>query len=354
MPLKMVGYLTRRRSEVKFNKNTRPISTQLPAGESMTALKNTGLHIVILFVLQTLWLGTAYSQLVGIPKYKEEVSKQEGIYQSRGEKTPEGYVIDRSLLAYTFTLPAEFDHSLASLVPTDRWLDIGAGQGQAVLDYYASRYDAMHVEGQERRGRKAQAVAISIEDRRTALWSQTAASLEPNQIQYFFGKRLGEYSLKELGQFQLITDLLGGFSYTESISRFMEKVLGFLALNGSFYTILQDVNSEKGTNKPYYPNARFLTEIENSDGSELKICSWLKRITCVKVTCELKPEWKPPVEVYRIHKVCDDVAVPALVPVHFEAGTPPERRFQMGKPLQVAPGQTNTTGGPEKLERQIK
>jgi len=305
--------------------------------ESMTALKSTGIRIVALFVLQTLWLETPRSQPAGIPNFKEEVSRQESIFRSKGEQVTEGYVIDRSLLSYTSTLPAEFEQSLANLGPNDRWLDIGAGQGQAILDYYAPRYDSMHAEGREGHGKKAGAVAISIEDRRESVWSKTAASLETNKIQYFFGKRLREYSIEELGKFQVITDLLGGFSYTEDLTRFVVKALSFLVVNGSFYTILQDVHSEDGTNRPYYPDARFLTEIEDAGGSEVKVCSWLKRITCVEVTCELRPDWIPPVEVYRIHKICNSVTVPALVRTHFEAGTPPERRFQLSTPLQGPP-----------------
>ncbi len=326
-----------------FNRDRMPVSTGCHARELMMTLKNAGICVVFLLVVQILWLGASHSQSAGIPKFKEEISKQEGIYQSQGEKTPEGYVIDRGLLSYTFTLPAEFDHSLANLGPTDRWLDIGAGQGQAVLDYFAPRYDSMHPAGRERRGKKAQVVAMSIEDRRTPLWHQTAANLEANKIQYLFGKRLREYSLEQLGQFQVITDLLGGFSYTADLSLFMEKALSLLALHGSFYTILQDVHSEHGANRPYYPDARFLTEITNANGSEVKVCSWLKRITCVEVTCELRPEWKPPVEVYRIHKVCNNVTVPTLVPIRFEAGTPPERGFQVGNPLPASPGTNSTT-----------
>ena len=303
----------------------------------MITPKNTGIRLAFLLVLQTLWLGSSHAQPAGPPQFKEEASKQEDIYQSKGEKTPAGYVIDRGLLSYTFTLPAEFDRSLANLGPADRWLDIGAGKGQAVLDYYAPRYDSMHAEGRERRGKKAQAVAMSIEDRRESNWAQTAATLDANKIQYVFGKRLREYSLEQLGQFQVITDMLGGFSYTANLSLFMEKVLSFLTLNGTFYTVLQDVHSEIGTNRPYYPDARFLTEIVNADASEMKVCSWLKRIGCVEVTCELRPGWKPPVEVYRVHKVCNDVTVPALKLVHFEAGTPPERRFQLGNPLPTTP-----------------
>ena len=292
-------------------------------------MKNNGIRIAIALILQFLWLGTSHSADPGSLQFNEEILKQEKIFQSQGEKIPEGYVIDRALLSYTHTLSSEFDRSLAELGPKDRWLDIGAGQGLAILDYYGSRYDAMHLPGIEQRGKKAQAIAMSIEDRRTVHWHQIAASLEPKQIQYLFGRRLREYSSEELGKFQLITDVLGGFSYSRYLSIFMEKALGILELDGNFYTLLQDVQSENGTNRPYYEGSSFLTEISKADGSEVKVCSWLKSITCVEVTCEFKEKWQPRIEVFRIHKVCNDVTVPALVLIKYESGTPPERRFQL-------------------------
>lgn len=306
----------------------------------MKALKNTAIRLLVPLAFQALWPGTAHSQRADSPAFSDEAAKQESIYRSRGEQVPDGYVIDRSLLTYTFTLSSEFDRSLANLGPQDRWLDIGAGQGRAILDYYTPRYDSMHAEGREKRGKKARAVAMSIEDRRTPQWHQTAANLEANQIQYLFNRRLREYSLEELGRFQVITDVIGGFSYTRDLSLFMEKALGILELNGNFYTLLQDVHSENGTNKPHYTGSPFLTEIANADGSKMKICSWLKSISCVQVTCELKSEWKPPIEVYRIQKVCNNVTVPALVAIHFEAGTPPERGFQLVSPSPASPGPT--------------
>ncbi len=324
-----------------FVGGTPSISTQCGAPKLMMALKNTGIRLFSLLVLQVLLLEPTHSQLAGSSPISKEVSKQEDIYQSRGEKVPEGYVVDRSLLAYTFILSSAFDRSLANLGPTDRWLDIGAGQGQAILDYYAPRYDSMHMEGRERRGKKAQSVAISIEDRRTPSWHQTAASLEANKIRYLFGKRLREYSLEELGKFQVISDLLGGFSYTTSLSLFMENALVLLELNGNFYTVLLDVHAENGVNRRSASDSPFLTTLADTDGSELKVCSWLKRITCVEVTCEFKGS--PPVEAYRIHKVCNDVTVPVLVPMHFNAGTPPERRFQLKNSSPASPGRSSTT-----------
>ena len=308
----------------------------------MIALKDTGIRSAVLLVLLTLWSGTSHSQHPGRPAMDEEVSKQDAIYQSQGEKLPEGYVIDRSLLAYASILSAEFDRSLASLVPTDRWLDIGAGEGRAILDYYTPRYDSMHGEGRERRGKKAQAVAISIEDRRTPHWHKTAASLEANKIRYLFGKRLRQYSQEELGKFQLITDVIGGFSYTQYLSLFMENVLGYLELNGSFYTLLLDVLPDNGANRTHYPDTLFLTEIAGADGADVRVCAWLKSIACVEVTCESRTESKRPIELYRIRKVCNGVAVPALSSLQFVAGTPPQRRFQLGGLPPASPGATNS------------
>lgn len=263
-------------------------------------------------------------------KIASELAKQEAIYGAKGEQTVEGYTVDRALDTYAEGLASGFDRALAKLGPADRWLDIGAGQGNAILDYYSVSYDARHGNGAARTP-KAQAVAISIEDRRTQLWQTTAARLGENRIQYLFGKRFGQYSGDEIGRFQLISDVIGGFSYTNNISTFMEKVLGALDVNGTFYTVLQDVQRENGANKPHYPGSPFLTELVGADGSQMKVCEWLKQITCVQVTCEPR-DWTPPTEAYRVTKTCENVSVPATATVHYAAGTPPERRFVVQNP----------------------
>jgi hypothetical protein len=307
-------------------------STQHDARGSMGALKNTTIRIVLLFAVQTLWSGIALSQQPGSRALEQEVRKQDAIYQSRGENVPSGYVVDRSLLSYSSILPAEFLRSLADLGPTNRWLDIGAGEGHAVLDYYTSKYDSLQ---REDRGRKrARAVAMSIEDRRTPRWHEISAILEPNQIQYLSGRRLREYSSEELGQFRLITDHLGGFSYTRDLSLFMEKALSLLELNGNFFTLLLDVRPETEADPALFKDLLLLTEIEDAGGTAVKVCSWLKDISCVQVACNLNTEMQRPIEIYRIHKVCNKVAVPALVPTRFEAGTPPQRRFQLATPAR--------------------
>jgi SAM-dependent methyltransferase len=297
------------------------------------------LLIIVAFAAEALVVQT--SRAAEPRTFRDEASKQQEIYDSGGRKVPEGYVIGRSLLSYAFTLSPGFRQSLASLGAQDRWLDIGAGEGNAVLDYRTSKYDVLLREWNPGGG-KAQVVAVSIEDRRTPRWHEAAATLGDEQIRYLHGRRLREYSAEELGRFQLITDVLGAFSYTRYPSVFMAKALSALDVNGTFYTLLQDVQPEGRKMRPFYAGSPFLTEIVKSDGSEMTVCSWLKSIGCVEVTCEAKAGSTPPVEMYRIHKVCSGVTVPPLEMTHFEAGTPPERRFRSTSASRELSGRVDT------------
>jgi len=296
----------------------------------MNTRKNTGIAVVAFLVWQVVWPVPSRAEDTAGVELAEEYARQEDIYRRQGREIPRGYVLDRSLETYTYFLPDEFDRALADLGPADRWLDIGDGHGRAVLDYYTPGYDKTHRAGRKRRGKKAKSVALSIEDRRTPQWHKAAAALEADKVQYLHGRRLREYSPEELGRFQLITDVMGGFTYTTDLSRFMQGVMAFLELNGSFFTVLQDVEQEPGTNKPFYDGYPFATEIENPGGPKATICSWLKSIACAEVHCESKEVWGPPLEVYHVRKVCNDISVPALVPVNFLAGTPPQRGFRLG------------------------
>lgn len=320
----------------------------------MNSRKYTGIAVVVFLAWQVVWPVPSRAQDPASAELAEEYAKQEDIYRSQGREIPRGYVIDRSLQAYTDILPDAFDRALASLGPQDRWLDIGAGQGQAILDYYTPRYDKTHPSGRKRRGKKARSVALSIENRRTPQWDKAAAALEADKVRYLHGKRLREYSLEELGRFELITDVMGGFSYAANLSRFMESVMRLLDLNGSFFTVLQDVEGEQGTNKPFYDGFPFATEIENPGGPKVTVCSWLKSIACTEVRCESKEDWHPPLEVYHLRKVCNDVSVPALVSVEFEAGTPPLRGYRLSGALRKPEPQNFISGGQETLERLTK
>ena len=95
------------------------------------------LAVLIIIVLQALGLSAGWSQELAQPRIEEETAKQQKIYQSRGVDVPDGYITNRGLSDYAGFLLAGFCDALAKLGTSDRWLDIGAGAGQAILDYYA-------------------------------------------------------------------------------------------------------------------------------------------------------------------------------------------------------------------------
>jgi hypothetical protein len=280
----------------------------------------------MVIVLQALALGAAWPQEAAPPRIDEEVAKQEKIYSSRGVDVPDGYITGRTLLSYLQVLPSGFCDALGRLGSSDRWLDIGAGAGQAILEYYAPEDDSAPGEKCSGAGGKVRAVAISIEDRRTAAWRRQAARLGDGRMQYLSGKHLQQYSSEELGKFQIITDVYGGFSYTEDLSVFMEKTLSLLEIDGTFYTVAQSVHLEDGKDKP---DTEYLTRLVDLAGRDVKVCSWLKKTACVNVTCESKSDWQWPTEQIKIRKVCSGVSVPRLKLLKYEAGSPPERRFEL-------------------------
>jgi len=279
---------------------------------------------VVIVIIQALGLRAGWSQEPVQPRINEEFLEQEKIYRSRGADGRRVYTTDRGLSRYGELLPSGFCDALGRLGSSERWLDIGAGQGEAILDYYLPEDAA--AERCRGSGPRARAVAISIEDRRTDDWKQQAARLGDDRIRYLSGKRLGQYSPEELGKFQLITDVYGGFTYTEDLSRFVDKVLKLLEDGGSFYTLATGVHLEDGKDKL---GTLYLTELEDAFGREVKVCSWLKKISCVQVTCESKSERERPTQLIKIQKVCSDTSVPRTKLVEFEAGYPPARCFQL-------------------------
>ena len=237
------------------------------------------------------WAGAVWAQGLAEPRLDEEIAKQEKIFQRRGADVPSGYVTGRGLSDYAELLPTGFCDALGRLGSSDRWLDIGAGAGQAILDYYAPEGDPPSGEKCARSVSKARAVAMSIEDRRTDKWRERAASLGGDRLRYLSGKRLRQYSGEELGKFQIITDVFGGFTYTENLSQFVEKVLSLLEVGGVFYTLVPGVHLEDGKDKL---GVLYLTELENAAGRPDKVCSWLKRAPACKSPASRRATGKGP------------------------------------------------------------
>jgi hypothetical protein len=94
--------------------------------------------------------------------------------------------------------------------------------------------------------------------------------------------------------------------------------------------MIASVHLEDGKDRP---TTWYLTDLIDPAGRDVKVCTWLKSVSCVQVTCESRSEWEAPTDLIHVKKVCNDVSVPPLRRLRYEAGNPPERHFQLTSPL---------------------
>jgi hypothetical protein len=99
-----------------------------------------------------------------------------------------------------------------------RWLDAGAGRAKAQLDFLKLR--------QQNQQDSPELVALSVE----RPWFTVA---KKKFFKYLSGRKLEDYTLSELGKFDLITDYLGPFSYAENAVQILNIYMNVLNVGGS-------------------------------------------------------------------------------------------------------------------------
>jgi SAM-dependent methyltransferase len=187
----------------------------------------------------------------------------------------------------------------------DRWLDLGAGEGMALMDYLYTVTGFMSVVG----------ITIESDPRYDAFRAQTVKDYGERFVFYKDKKFEDEsYSVQTLGQFAVITDVYGAFSYSDKLSLVMQKIGDLLTEKGEFFSVAED--------RKY--------KIVDPSGHEYKIEDWLNAITCMR--------WIPPSPprkdamsrpAYTIHmvKFCSEVKVPPLKLLDFRDDSPPWRTY---------------------------
>ena len=129
-------------------------------------------------------------------------------------------------------LYTDFDRTLAN-GPKDRWLDIGQ-TGQRHSDITPD-YDLTHPEGQERQAKSTGSRNVH----RGPKDAPMAAERQALEAIVFVQQTPAEYSREKVGQFQLITDVIG-----VSVRKIF-PVCGEGSASGverRFYAVLQDVH----------------------------------------------------------------------------------------------------------------
>ena len=92
-------------------------------------MKNTPLRVIFVLVLHALWLAPSQAADPGTPKFKEELSKQEMIYQSRGDIMAPPFGCKANDSGFMLSLPKSWldEHPLTEAAleaEAEEWLEL--------------------------------------------------------------------------------------------------------------------------------------------------------------------------------------------------------------------------------------
>lgn len=203
--------------------------------------------------------------------YSNQLSCDAFLYQNRpihyGDKPKtlmrldkSDFISDRRLIMYTKLLPG-LKERITQATEDHHWIDLGAGNGRAIFDYYSLS------NGQ------ARVTAISYSE--SAFKGSNKTKLTDEQISKFRflnRKLFEEIPLDHLEPADTISDLFGVITYAPDLKLVLSKALGLLKPNGLLF-IYNGMNSSKP-----------VTSLQAMDGSKGNIGDYLSRSRNLEVT----------------------------------------------------------------------
>jgi hypothetical protein len=273
----------------------------------------------------------AIGLLVGSPSFGQD-RKQEEIKRTDERIQKGDYHTGRDGHEYERYLGPEFARKKRELTENQRWLDAGAGQGKAVLDH------AYNADG-------ASVVGISVEDRRLPLLDRMIRERGADRVNYLAGKKLEQYDKSELGEFDLISDVYGAFSYAQQLDDVVEKVGELLKVGGSYYTLSQNQTKSMDRATGQWNSYYALSIIDRSGKKYLSIADWLNQGTCIRAR-QSSENLDRQVHFQRIivEKTCEFFRVPELELTAWLDGGPPVRVYQI-RAISDANAKHDSDGG---------
>lgn len=173
----------------------------------------------------------------------------------------------------------------------DRWLDAGAGNALAQREVQIARY--AEIKG-------TPLVAVGVEK------PKEAPIVLPGFI-YKSGRYIEDIPNSELGKFDLITDLVGAFSYAEHIEAVLRKYFELLTDEGDIYITRQ------------------YDRIQLRNGDYVSLREWLETIPGIKVYPAEGPK-SIGVHLKRAYPY-KKIIIPDLEIIEFETLRPPKRTY---------------------------
>jgi SAM-dependent methyltransferase len=138
------------------------------------------------------------------------------------------FTTERGLEFYKYLLGRDFKARVRKLGPRDHWIDVGAGEANAMYDLFIASYlwDEPPLE------MLPNMTAITVTEPRVPQTKQRKAFLSFRKFNYLVGKYLQNYKTREIAKADLVTDVMGAANYSPDFDVAMCKILRLLKPRG--------------------------------------------------------------------------------------------------------------------------
>ena len=197
----------------------------------------------------------------------------------------------RGLSEYRHDLHKDFKSSLIKLKPTEIWIDVGGGRGNAIEDYLKSHDNLSSA---------AQTVLITYN-----LGRFFGIPKYKGKLKLLSGRLLEEIPVSEIPKAKLMTDYFGVISYTRDLTKALHIIFDRLLMSGELYI---------------FSNNMFATIVTHE--GPVSLTRFFQMIPGIKVEGEYG--------ILKITKTSEEVVVPELELIRLDETTsPPHRRFRI-------------------------
>ncbi|XGC82300.1 hypothetical protein ACES2L_07365 [Bdellovibrio bacteriovorus] len=240
-----------------------------------------------LFIALFLFLNSAQAQIRCEDLFKEFPRPATATITDKVAKN--NFITDRTLWDYTHDLHPDFAKALERMTPESHWIDMGAGKAKALIEFMKSR-------DSENRPFTT-AVAFKID--RWFGMPTFEGKLQTHE---------GLFEHQPTNQWRkadVITDVMGVFSYTTDLSTTLQKNFDLLKVNGELYISTSAYGSQFRVNGETLSLEAFLTlipglKVEGKWGN-IKITKEQENIKIPVLELERYKDESPPIRLFKVH-----------------------------------------------------
>lgn len=231
------------------------------------------------------------------------------IVENNSFETSRGLITEDLSEGYFQDFGDAFKRKLLSLSAKDHWIDLGAGDGLAIFQYY-SKFDG-----------RASTQGISYKE--TPGFIDEVEGKLPINSEYLSGRLFEEISQAELKPADIITDYFGVISYTKHLSLVLKKTLSALKTEGSLF-IYQGSDKTRFSTSIYIKN--YMPDGPIPSNKPQSIANFLRLIPGLDVLTHQVGKDTISVEIIKRADFKPD-NIPNLVLIDYLEDGPPKRVF---------------------------